>query len=898
MRIARALCRRVAGLFGREARERELADELESHIAMHVEDNLRAGMSAQEARRRALIKLGGMEQTKERYRAQRTLPWVDSFIQDLRFGLRTLRKNPIFAATAIVSLSLAIGANTAVYSIIDAAMLRPLRVPQPERLFTLSTPESDQPGLPGAEGGDAFSYPLYEQLGEAAESSAQLALFDSPAPTEVQPFDANAPPEKADAEYVSPNAFDVLGIGPAQGHLFSPAEDRYPPSRMAAVLSYQYWQARFGGDPQIVGKTLTVDGRTFFVLGVTRSGFSGVEPGKPVDIWLPVTTNDPGIFSNAEYRAFHLIGRLAPGMTRELLSAKLQPAFHHHQEKRIAANAAMPAELKSQLAEMSLAVGPGSAGVSGFRQTFARPLWLLLGVSLCILLIACANVAGLLLARSAARSGEMALRTSLGAARGRLIRQLLTESLPISAFALPGAWAVAHAAALTLIAMVSTPSDAVRFDLALDTRALIVCALACCASSLFFAVVPAWSASGARPILALRRTGGQTGSLRLGRVFVGIQVAFAFCLVTSGAGFLFSLLHLAEVNRGFEARGVTVLTITNTRRGDSSINLHNRQWTVMKELLAGTSELPGVQSAATAWMAVFSGDRRAQHIVLPGKPPSDDVETFYRVSPGYFATVGTPLLAGRDFTFLDNDNEPVPTIVNRAFARKYFGNESVLGREFRRDDGALHQVVGLAADSHFGSLLQGPEPIVYMPMKPPRIFTLYVRATAGPGAVSKMVQQEATSLGSGAFVSDVTTLDSLVVDSILKQRLLGTIGGALAFLGLLLAAIGLFGLLNYTVSRRTKEIGIRAAIGAPRSHLFGLVAKEIFGLVGIGLAVGMVGSLAVMRAAHSLLFDVALADPTVIAAALGVFICAAALAVAIPARRAANIDPITALRQE
>ena len=891
MKTVRAMCRRVAGMFGREARDRELAAELESHVEMHVEDNLRAGMPPEEARRQALMKLGGMEQTKERYRAQRTLPWVESFIQDVRFGLRTLRKNPIFAATAIVSLSLAIGANTAVYSIIDAAMLRALPVPQPERLFTLSTPESNQPGLPDAEEGDAFSYPLYEQMSEAAGNSAQLALFDSPGPTEVQPLDPNTPPEKAVAEYVSANAFEMLDIAPVEGQLFSPSEDRYPPSRMAAVLSYQYWQARFGGDPQIVGKTLTVDGRTFFVLGVTRSGFSGVEPGKSVDIWLPITTGDAGIFTNAEYRAFHLIGRLAPGMARQELAAKLQPAFHHHEEERVAANSAMPAELQRQLTGMSLTVEPGSDGVSGFRQTFARPLWLLLGVSICILLIACANVASLLLARSSARSGEMALRTSLGAARGRLIRQLLTESLLISAFAVPGAWAVARVAAPALVGMVSTPGDPVRFDLALDTRALIVCALACCASSLFFGVVPAWSASDARPMFALRQASGQTGSLRLGRVFVGIQVAFAFCLVTSGAGFLFSLLHLAEVNRGFDARGVTVLTITNTRQRD-------RQWPVMKEMLSRTGGLPGVQGAATAWMAVFSGARRAQHIVLPGKPPSDDVETFYRVSPGYFTTIGTPLLAGRDFTFLDNDNEPVPTIVNRALARKYFGSESVIGREFRRDDGALHQIVGLAADSHFGSLLRGPEPIAYMPMKPPRIFTFYVRATAGPAAVSKMVQQEANAVGAGAFVSDVTTLDALVGDSILRQRLLGTIGGALASLGLLLAAIGLFGLLNYTVSRRTKEIGIRAAIGAPRSHLFGLIAKEIFGLVGIGLAIGMIGSLAVMQAAHSLLFGVAPADPAVIGTALGVFICAAAIAAAIPARRAANIDPMKALRQE
>lgn len=318
----------------------------------------------------------------------------------------------------------------------------------------------------------------------------------------------------------------------------------------------------------------------------------------------------------------------------------------------------------------------------------------------------------------------------------------------------------------------------------------------------------------------------------------------------------------------------------------------------MQELLSQSRQLPGVQGTAAGWMALFSGDRRAQRIVLPGKPPSDQVETFYRVSPGYFAALRTPLLTGRDVTFSDNDNEPVATIVNRAFARKYFGTTDIIGAEFRRDDGVLHQIVGLAADSHFGDLRNGPEPIAYMPMKPPRIFTLYVRSVAGPTAVAQLVEREATSLGSGVHVSGVSTLKALVGDTITKEKLLGTIGGVLAVFGLVLAAIGLFGLMSYSVTRRTKEIGIRAALGAPRIQIYALIFTDVAGMIAGGTACGMAGSLALMRVAHAYLFQVAAVDPWVIATALGVFLGATVIAGALPARRAASIDPVSAMRCE
>jgi hypothetical protein len=318
----------------------------------------------------------------------------------------------------------------------------------------------------------------------------------------------------------------------------------------------------------------------------------------------------------------------------------------------------------------------------------------------------------------------------------------------------------------------------------------------------------------------------------------------------------------------------------------------------MQQLQMRMAALPAVQSAATGWAAILSGGRRAERIVMLGKQPSEQEETFCRISPGYFATLRTPLLSGRDFEFRDNDNEPVPTIVNRAFASRYFGSEDAVGREFRRTDGVRHQVVGIAADSHYGDLHGGPEPIAYMPMKPPRAFVLYVRSTLDSLSVAKVAGRESAALGGGMRVVDATPLPTLVGNTMLKERLLAGIGGACGFLGLILAAIGIFGLLNYAVVRRTREIGIRAALGARRLEVVGLVMRDLLGVGGAGLAMGLAVALVLMRFAGPLLFEIQPADPLVFGTALAIFVVTSVLAAGIPARRAAAIDPVIALRNE
>ncbi len=870
----------------------ELAAELRDHVERRAEDLRAGGLSAAEADRQAALAFGNITGLREQSRELKLWTTLEGTSQDVRYAWRGLLRNPAFAVTAVLSLGLAIGANTAIYSIIDAALFRSLPLPQPDRLFTLTSNESDPAGMPPSVDATPFSYPLFVQLREAAAGSAQLALFDTPSLVEAQAFDTNSPYEDVTRQFVSPDSFSALGVPPALGQLFSSSEDHYPSPRAAVVISHDYWKRRFGGDTGVVGRKFIVDGRTYSILGVARKGFSGIEAGKHVDVWLPVTVHDPTILTTPDIRIFHILGRLAPGTGRESLAKRLQPSFQQHQETRSSVASGMSAAALRQLKQSRLTAQPGANGLSSFRGTFSKPLWILLVVAACILLIACANVASLLLTRSTARASEISLRVSLGARRARLVRQLLAESLLISLAAGALGWGIAYTGAPALVAMVATKASPVRLDLALDSRVLWFCGTVCSLAALFFGLLPAWHATSSAPMFALRHAAGQTGRLRLSRLFVGLQVAFAFCLVTGGAGFLFSLRNLAAVDTGFDAKGVTVLTITN------SAPQHDRQLALMQQLRLRAAALPGVQGVAAGWMAIFSGARREQRVVLPGKPPSERQETFYRVSPGYFATLRTPLLGGRDFSPADNDNEPVPTVVNRAFAKRYFGNEEVLDREFRRDDGVRHRIIGIAANSYFGDLRHGPEPIVYMPMKPPRAFTLYFRSAYDPASVANMVQHEAETLGSGIRVRDVTTMDALVGSTMLRERLLACVGGAFAFLGLILAATGLFGLLNYSVTRRTREIGIRSALGAKRWSIYRLVLRDLAGITGGGLLAGLAGSLVLMRVTRSLLFGIEPVDPLVIGTALAVFVIAAAVAGGLPARRAAKIDPLVALRYE
>jgi predicted permease len=568
--------------------------------------------------------------------------------------------------------------------------------------------------------------------------------------------------------------------------------------------------------------------------------------------------------------------------------------FHDRQQEVIAQAPAIPAAVLRAFGERGIRVREGGIGVSDFRRGFARPMWIVWSVAAAVLLVASANVASLLLSRAAARSAEMALRASLGATRRRLVRQLLTESLLLSGLATGLGWIWTIGAAPWFVTLLSTDSDPVRLALAMDTRVALFCAAICTATTLIVGLFPAWHGAGGRATPAVTPGRGEARRLLLGHLFVSVQVAFVFCLVVAGAGFLLSLHRLLTVETGFDPRNVTVVTMRSDL-GPKQDGL----W-LTQQLQRQVALLPSVQGAAVGWWAMFGDSKRAEQIVLQGKPPAERQETFYRISPGYFAALRIPLLDGRDFDFRDTDGgQPIPTIVNGAFARRYFGTEAVLGKQFQRqNDKARHMIIGVAADAYYSDLRDGLQPVVYFPMKPPRLFTLYVRSTLDPGSVMRLVEQETRSAVPGIHVVEVTTLETLIGNTLLKEKLLAGVGGVFAAVGLVLVAIGVFGLLSYTVVRRTKEIGIRAALGASRHALISLVLKELSGMMAGGLTTGLLGSLALMRVIRAQFFGIGLVDPVILPAAAAVFLVTTFVAVALPAYRAATMDPLLAMRQE
>lgn len=627
-------------------------------------------------------------------------------------------------------------------------------------------------------------------------------------------------------------------------------------------------------------------------------------------MWLPGTLQASYVLRNPGAYWLQIIGRLTPGISPEQVQAHLQPPFHDFQAQLVKLFPEMPDIIKKQLLEGKIRAHSAATGISDLRKTFLRPLWILFGVAAGILLMACANVASLLLARSTARASEMAMRVALGAARMRLIRQMLTESLILSLMAGALGWLLARSAGPLLVRLLSTNRDPVQLALAIDTRVLFFCIAVSALSAVLFGLVPAWQASGAQPMRGLRVSAGQIGKLRLGKFFVSIQVVCAFCLIVIGAAFLFSLGNLLRVSPGFDPQNVTVLSLTTEAAKNSVMWLDGHQPGQarlrhdMFQLQQAVASQPGVQAAAMAWWPNFGSVGWLEQIFVPEKGPSKEEEILYPVSPGYFAALHIPFAAGRDFTLTDNSaGQPVPAIVNEAFARKYFNSANPLGREFsyvsRMDHSSARQIiVGVVADTRYYDLRTPAAPIAYLPINGNTAFTLYVRSPLPFGQIMRIVDREARRLGSGMQIREVISLETIIGNTLMREKLLAGMGGAFAFFGLLLAAIGLFGLVNYSVGRRTKEIGIRIALGARRTEIVSLVLKDITALMGVGIIIGLAGGLSILGAVKSLLFGIKTADPFVTGTAIGLLLLTGFLAASLPAHRAATVDPMLALREE
>jgi predicted permease len=890
-------------------RDDNLRAEMAGHLELRAASLREQGLTDEEARREATRRFGNLTQLHEQSREIKLATLLETTFNDLRYALRGMRKSPAFAVTAILSLALAIGANTAIYSIVDAALLRPLPVPEPDRLVTLVNPDILASGEAPSGGRVTFSYPLYEQFRAAAGDAARLMLFSPGSQIEARIPNKDAPVEKSIGQFVSGEAFNILGIRPVLGRVFSSQDDRVPWGHPDIVISYDYWQRRFHGDPHVLGQRIYPDINSFVasgsarIVGVAQKGFFGVEPGKFVDIWMPAMMYSKAALNSPTWGWLRIFGRLRHDVTPSQLKARLDPVQRSYDDLMVKLFPTAPPSITEQFRNLPILVLPGARGASNFQRTFARPLWIVLGVAVGILLIACANVASLLLARSTARASEMAMRISLGAGRSRLIRQLLTESLLLSIVAGALGWCFAQIAAPLLIAMLSEKARPLRFVLSMDTRVLLFSAGISTLAAVFFGLFPALKASGSQPVTELHGMRSTAGRLHLGKVFVGLQVAFSFLSVIAGASFLFTLKNLFSVETGFNPHNVAVISIS-VDLSDRTQQAELNQW--MDDLQRRVESLPGVQGSALAVRyAMFEGSHSATQIILPGKPLPDREEYTLSVSPRYFGAMNIPLLAGREFEQRDRDFQykgPRPVVVNQAFARRYFENENPIGKTFQTPEdnnrGLDHEIIGVVGNAVYQSLREGMKPIFYGIERGNSFETLYIRSPLNLGSVVKMVERECEAIGHGTRIREVSTLDTLIGDTLLREKLLAGLGGAFAFLGLLLAAIGLFGLLNYSVTRRTKEIGIRAALGARRPALIFLVLEDLLLLTGGGIVAGLACSLGLMAFVRALLFGIRAFDPWVMTVATAIFLTAAIIAGGVPAARAAAVDPMIALRHD
>ena len=805
---------------------------------------------------------------------------MESFFQDLRYALRAMRRAPGFTAIAVVSLALGIGANTAIFSLIDAVMLRSLPVRDPGQLVELL---SQYPGEPRM---NSFSWKYYEHFRDRNHVFSSLTGV-SRAQFEVRVDGQGA--ETVDGDYVLGDFFPTLGVEAAIGRLIGP-EDR----QAVAVVSWSYWNKRFALDPAILGKRIVVDDVPLTVVGVARREFFGLDAGSRKDIWVPVASlKDTGDLS------LMLVGRLRPGVSMEHARGEMRTLDRPRVEEFVKEN-------KDPLwSQLRLDVEPAGSGTSRVRDLFAQPLLILMAIVVLLLMIACTNVGGLLLARGAARQQEIAVRNSLGAGRFRLARQVLTESLLISSMGAGLGVFVAWWGAGTLARVVASARVLVPISIQIepDLRMLLFASGAALVSGLFFGLLPALYAFRSAPASSLR-AGAGGGATKLRRLFgnglVVAQVALSVVLLSAAGLFAGHLARLRGPDLGFNSNSVLLVSVDSSQSGYTRPQLS----ALSEELLYRVKAIPGVRSATLAAGTPISGGGEAHFAKVEGyEERAEDRRyvMFSRVAPDYFATLGIPLLAGRDFVLEDKGRTPV-AIVNQAMARHYFPNGNPIGKHLTFDGTTgEHEIVGMVGDAKYETPGEvAPRTIYLNTFQDRRVGqNLVLRTAAAPTAIVSAVRRVVSDTLKNVEVGKVTTLAAQVDASIVRERLIATLSELFAVLGVTLTALGLYGLLAFTVARRIHEIGIRMALGASRSAVTSMVLKSALGLVCAGLVLGAPVAIWSKQiasnwlqgfAANTTLFPIAFAAAAMIAIAL--------IAAYIPARRAARVNPLEALRHD
>ena len=888
MRALRVIRLRIRSLFQSRRIDQELDAELRDHLERQVQSHLAAGLPPDDARHAALREFGNFPLIQEQVREMRRVNWIEDLWRDLGYAIRSMRRAPGYTAVAALSLALAIGANTAIFSLVNVLMLRDLPVRNPHELVEI--------------GPDNFSYPLYEQVRDQNTVFSDVLTVSS---TTVRATIGDAARQPI-GRFVSGNYFPSLGISPAVGRLLSPDDDRSDAAEGSTltVIGYGLWQHEFGGDRQIIGKTLTIETVPFTIVGVLPRTFDGLTVGRRDDFFIPIAS-EPSLHRDSWLRkhAFgwlKIVGRFKSATPHETAKADLQLILRRYLEDTASSSSETTTQRRARADRLT--IDSARAGLSAPRREFLRPVLLLMGAVGLVLLIACANVVTLLLARGMARRREIGLQLAIGASRGRLVRQLLTEAAALGLLGGAIGFAVATWATRLLAVFIADGDPTMSFDIAPDSRVLAFTGVISLGSALVAGLVPALRATRTNVTEGMRDDGHTLNVSRSAtlwtRVLIAAQVALSLLLLTGASLLIASLRNLHEFDAGFDRDHVLLIELSPDRGGYTG----ERQWAYYRQVLERARNTPGVRAAALSLMTPISGGLFDQSFGVQGRPPEPGVMVYANhVSEGYFAALGTTVLLGRDLGAQDGPETSPVAVINDALSKRYFKNENPIGQRVRLGRQQELEIVGVVANAKYVSLREENQPTVYIHVLQKRDLpglTLVVRTAGDPMSLAPQIRRDVKAIGGTVPITQGSTLAAQIDRSLVKERFMTRLLGGFAGLALLLASVGLYGALGYAVTRRTNEIGIRLALGATRGRVLRSVLRESSVFVAIGVAVGVPASLALSRLLSSLLYGVAPTDPWALINSVAALFVVALTAAAQPAWRAMRVDPLIALRYE
>jgi putative ABC transport system permease protein len=906
MSLLRKIVSGLWSLFQKNRAERELDAELNDFLEMAAQEKLKQSMTRQEALRMVRLEHGSVGTTREIVRSAGWESFVEACWQDLRFAARVLRKSPGFTTVVVLTLALGIGANTAIFQLLDAVTMRTLPVSKPEELV-----EVDVADMTYARGSveswhPAVTNPIWEEIVRRQDAFSKIFAW-SPGL-----FNLNQSGEArwASGLEVSGGFFSALGIQPAMGRLFVDADDQHSCDAQRAVLSYAFWQSEYAGDPSVIGRRITLEHGLYEIIGVVPENFTGLEVGRKFDVAVPLCAeatlsgDDNRLNSSTDWWLI-VMARLKPGWTLDRARAELSaisPAIFEASVRPDYPNVSLPAYLK-----FTLTAHPAGGGISQLRESYSRSLWLLFGITALVLLIACANLANLMLARAGAREREWTLRAALGASRGHLLRQTLTESVLLAVTGTVLAVWLAGFLSRLLLQLLATRDNPIFLPIPLDWRTLAFTAGVTVGTCILFSLAPVLRSINASPSAALKSSGrGITsgrGRFSTRRVLVVCQIAFSLMLLIEALLFTRSFVNLTTVNTGLDSHGVLISYLDLSR-----LNLPvERRLPFKSDLIQRLEQIPGVAAAAETDIVPLSGSRRSNQIWMQGSDSYHQTECmFSTVGDGFFQTLGIHVLAGRNFASSDILASPGVAIVNESFVREVLNGRNPLGLEFWREatprqPEAKFEIVGVVNNSKYRSLWQPPGPVIYLPesqnLHPEAFAQVVVRANSPPTVILPSVKQTVAQI-SPDIIATFQVFDTMVHDSLTNERLMAWLSSFFGLLAILLAATGLYGVIAYMVLQRTNEVGIRMALGADGGSILRLFLGETISLLVVGCLTGAALSLTSNQAARTLLYGLKPFDPVTLFASVLLVAVVAIAASFIPTRRAMRVDPTVALRYE